>query len=118
MTRWQWGVVIALVLLIVVVFGAVIIIGYNAPNELLQQGSEIKSAYAACQEWTRERLKAPSSAVFPPQSEISAERRNFAWRIRFTVDAQNSFGAFLRSDVYCKVRDRDDSWYLVTLEIE
>jgi hypothetical protein len=72
-------------------------------------------AIQACHDGARERLKAPRSATFPSDSEVEVGVFNQASTFRGIsipkgsraitsyVDAQNSFGALIRSSVSCFV---------------
>lgn len=54
-----------------------------------------KRVYYAAQEFVKEKLKSPTSAVFG--KEYSYIKDGNRWKIEGTVDADNSFGAKLRS---------------------
>jgi hypothetical protein len=58
-----------------------------------------------CEEAVRARLKAPSSAEFSNQfeTEISEVTAGQTYRVRGSVDAQNSFGAKIRGRYICTV---------------
>ena len=75
-------------------------------------------AYVMCQQFIEERLKAPGSAKYPVFSEIQMVQDGNAFTIFSYVDAQNSFGALIRSDYECAVEYiGDDRWNLNNLEI-
>jgi len=62
-------------------------------------------AWIVCQDFVLERLTAPATADFPTgyadfTSVLSDER----FRVESYVDAENSFGAFIRTDFVCVVR--------------
>jgi hypothetical protein len=44
----------------------------------------------------RRKLKAPASAIFPPQSAVRIVGSYHNWNVFGYVDAQNSYGAWLR----------------------
>jgi hypothetical protein len=79
-----------------------------------------------CQLNVENRLKSPSSADFP--SSLSTDIRdvgNNVFEIRSYVDSQNSFGAMIRTDYFCKIQyigseadDEADSrfWSLLQLD--
>jgi hypothetical protein len=63
-----------------------------------------------CEDWVREQLKSPSSADFNDGSVTGAGAGPYT--ITGTVDAQNSFGAMLRSDWTCTIEYRaDEKWH-------
>jgi hypothetical protein len=86
-----------------------------------------RMAYIICQLYVEDRLKAPSTADFP--SSLSTDIRdlgNNVFEIRSYVDAQNSFGAMIRTNWYCKIQyigtPEDDEtqlryWNLLQLDI-
>lgn len=55
-------------------------------------------AIARCREAIKERLNAPSTAEFQSTATGSA-----TWTVVGTVDAENGFGAKIRSDYQCSV---------------
>lgn len=57
------------------------------------------SASKACEALVEAQLKAPSTAEF----NSDAQGGNGTWRVRGTVDAENSFGAQVRSEYACDV---------------
>ena len=79
--------------------------GREAPAD---EGSSVQptpfAAFIQCQAFVKNTLKAPASAQFPskPLSAIHAGANRFV--VTATVDAQNSFGAMLRSDWICQTR--------------
>jgi hypothetical protein len=85
-------------------------------------------AYDVCKDFVKERLKAPGSAKFPDfyksRDEILVIEDESIYTIKSTVDAENSFGAELRSRFRCQVRDETGgadasrvSWGLVEVTI-
>jgi hypothetical protein len=76
-------------------------------------GSPAEARYY-CQEFVRDRLRAPSTAEF---SDVSSTGGENTFTVRGQVDAENAFGAPLRNRFTCEVRyDPDDeSWNLVNL---
>jgi hypothetical protein len=65
----------------------------------------------ACQSSVESRLKAPSSADFGGQ--IATDDGGGSWTVEGSVDAQNSFGAMMRTDYTCTV-DYNDGDVFVT----
>ncbi|MFQ1002627.1 hypothetical protein [Modestobacter sp. SSW1-42] len=69
-----------------------------------------------CEDFVKDRLKSPSSADFPSSSSYVVTGAGNQYTVQGYVDAENSFGASLRTDWTCSVRDNgDESWNLVTL---
>jgi ribosomal protein S27AE len=76
-------------------------------------------AWVSCQEFVEKRLKAPSSADFPFfDKNFVTDLGGGAFHVQAYVDAQNSFGAKLRSDFTCDVHDTGDTWYLDAVDIK
>lgn len=65
-------------------------------------GSDARTARNACVSAVGEQLAAPGSAKF---SIDLATKTEGVWTIHGSVDAQNSFGALIRSDFRCTVKD-------------
>lgn len=55
-----------------------------------------------CEDWVSEKLKAPSTAKFSGERQSSTGADS--WTITGAVDAQNGFGAMIRSAWTCDVR--------------
>lgn len=78
-------------------------------------------AYTVCQQFTEQRLKAPSTADWPfgAGRESTQHLGNGKYRVQTYVDAQNSFGAMLRNQVDCTVQWQEGgSWSLENLVIQ
>lgn len=58
-------------------------------------------ARSICEDWVKDRLKAPSSAKFTDGAESGGGGK---YTISGSVDAQNSFGAMIRSTWTCDIR--------------
>lgn len=95
-----------------------------------------------CQEFVKKKLKAPSTADFgglfddrsqavfmtieQAEAVVSAEfikklhNPDGVWGVTGSVDAQNSFGAMLRSDYTCVLDydPADDKWYPLSVEVK
>lgn len=78
-------------------------------------------AYFMAQEFVKKHLKAPATADFPSYSnqDINISRRNdTTFLISGFVDAQNSFGANLRTNYKCEIMYvGNDLWQLVNINI-
>jgi hypothetical protein len=73
-------------------------------------------ALVTCQQFVTDRLKAPSTAEFSGHEIINADPQ---WTVRGAVDAQNGFGAMLRSNYVCTVTLTPDgkTWQLNSLDL-
>ncbi|MBA4376972.1 MAG: hypothetical protein C0401_12490 [Anaerolinea sp.] len=79
--------------------------------------SPSESAWYACRQFVEDRLKAPKTADFERYDANKVTKYNKSeWIVTITVDAQNSFGAMIRSEFICSVRDQGDTWKLLSLE--
>jgi hypothetical protein len=66
-------------------------------------------AISECVEAVKEILKAPATASFSGEKASRQGRQN--WRVVGVVDAENSFGALIRSEWDCEVQaQRDGTW--------
>lgn len=61
------------------------------------------------EEFVPKRLKAPSTAEF---SGVTVASSGEVYTVTGSVDAQNSFGAMIRSSFTCVVRDAGSQWVL------
>ena len=71
-------------------------------------------AMVACEGFVKDRLKSPASADFSEEQAVTADA---GWIVTGNVDAQNSFGAKLRSTFVCQVHPTGDSWTLDSISI-
>lgn len=73
------------------------------------------------QKFVRQNLKAPTTALFPSSTfdNCMTTQSGVTWRVRSFVDAQNSFGAMIRSDYNVEMRysPSSDTWALVDIAI-
>lgn len=77
------------------------------------------TAQVMCEDFVKDRLKAPATAEFGNLGDegVTWNAGRGLYVVRDTVDAENSFGAKIRSDFVCKIKttDQGDSWTLVGL---
>lgn len=74
-------------------------------------GDQSIGAWILCQERMDSTLKAPASAGYPLISELSVQKVGTTYTFpRAWVDAQNSFGAQIRTFFSCTAIDYEDSW--------
>lgn len=79
--------------------------GSSGPDEM---GAKI-----ACKQFVEDHLRAPSTADFQGYGSMTAAGGPTTWTVGGYVDAENGFGAQIRSDFTCKVSSADgDSWTL------
>lgn len=97
------------------IFVAVIAMAVGAAAGFQAWGGESR-AKDACEESVANRLRAPSSAEFV--RSIATEGEDGVWTVSGTVDAQNGFGAMIRSFYTCKVENEELGWYAYSVEIE
>jgi hypothetical protein len=107
---------------VLVVMAALIALGL-AVNAVLPHPAEPARAAVAnphtvwriCQERVSAGLKAPASAEFPSYDERSIHQSGALWTVNSYVDAQNSFGAQLRTRYTCTASFHPDG---ATYDIE
>ena len=87
-------------------------------------GDRSSMAHIQCQNFVRDRLRAPSTADFPLlDREVRREASDTYFVISY-VDAQNGFGATIRNNYNCRVRFRGGeaadqrNWELVDMLIQ
>ena len=80
-------------------------------------GSEKTMAHIMSQGFVKKRLKSPGSAEFPSMAwdktdiRISFDRSTGLYTVRAWVDAQNSFGAKIRTNYIVVLKEaRPDNW--------
>ncbi len=61
-------------------------------------------------------LKAPATAKFPSYNEFLADKKGGYWEVYTYVDAQNSFGAMIRTRFCVKMKNLGDTWQLVDIQ--
>lgn len=100
---------------ILIVFGLVVLCCVGVMIASMKGGDRAPNGYdaeIACEKFVKDRLKAPSTAKF---SNVQHTGGGGRWTVTGAVDAQNSFGAMIRSNFTCSVRLDGDTWYLVSL---
>lgn len=106
--RWFW-------LLVVFIFvGIVAVAAIGSDDE-----PTADDAVFICQEFVADRLKAPSTADFATPRQSVVRRSGNAFIVNSYVDAENSFGANVRTRYSCMVQPTDDGdWRLQNLNID
>jgi hypothetical protein len=107
------SVIRGLVGLVVLIF----IINMIWPEEAARAEHSDIAAATACESFVRDRLRAPSTAKFPWSEQQTVHAGNGLYTVRGAVDAQNGFGAQIRSRYLCRVQFEaaDRSWTLKDL---
>ena len=96
----------------------------SSPKSDEEPKDESSMASIQCKEFVKERLKSPSSADFPLLDYQASVIGNNQYVIRSYVEAQNSFGANLKSNYVCIVKWNGQesyairNWELISLEID
>lgn len=77
-------------------------------------------AFTACQEFVRNRLKAPATADFPCcYSDLTERLSGDRYRVDAHVDSENALGAKIRTDFVCTVQlESGYQWTLVDLQVQ
>jgi hypothetical protein len=82
----------------------------------VDRGPDDIGAYVVCQDFVEDSLKAPSTAKFASMSDSTITSTGWVYTVSSYVDAENSFGAMIRTDFLCKVSYKgDDNWHLEEL---
>ena len=83
-------------------------------------GPDKLTAYVMAEGWVEDRLKAPSTAKFPNNyDEHTTKISENKFRINSYLDAENSFGAMIRTRFTAVVEYvGDDKWRLISIDIE
>lgn len=76
-------------------------------------------AYSVSQEFVQERLKTPSTAKFPVfKDDMVVHLNNNRFKVSSYVDAQNSFGAVVRTLYTCWIKNvGGNEWELENIEL-
>ena len=89
--------------LAVVIVGGLVVSSMGSDREPYDPNNSYE-AIAQCEDLVTENLKAPSTAEFDSSASGFG-----TWTVTGTVDAENSFGAMLRSEFQCTVVVSGDS---------
>lgn len=108
--RRRLAVALPLLFIALLVFQRFFPFGDDTERRLQVDAALRRDAFEVCQRFVRERLKAPRTAEFQSYTQGAIERVNDddyerrPFKVSSSVDAQNAFGAMLRSDYTCVVR--------------
>ena len=103
--RWGCGGILAIITVLSVLVWS---FSDDAPGE--------GEARVVCENFVSDRLKAPGSAEFN-RPEITPDRDG-QWVVRGSVDADNAFGATMRVDYTCTVRDTGDGETMTLVDLD
>ncbi len=119
-TILTFSVAIIISLIIIMFFGT----SNSNISSNISMGSTIivnKDSYGHDETWARaevhsivsSHLKAPSTAKFPWPDEEKVSRSGDTWTVSGWVDAQNSFGAMIRSNYVVKITSTSENTYKI-----
>lgn len=100
--RWAWGIGLAVLALL----------AWLLTIPLRGDDHSAGDAPRMCRDFVKQQLISPGSAKF---SGEQVQHVGGEYTVTGSVDAQNAFGALLRRDYTCVLRDEGDSWRLVSL---
>lgn len=111
---------IVLIALLALLAGLFSLFGPNEPDPEAQARNEKIEAYVAAKKFVEDRLKAPATAKFPwYNDDFVSIRDDGNYAVTAYVDAENSFGANIRTVFNLILRDAgNNQWQLVDIEIE
>ena len=77
------------------------------------EGATGEVAKTMCEEFVKDRLKAPTTAEF---YDATATKGVSGWTVDGNVDSENSFGGMVKNRYRCKVTNtHGDTWHLNSL---
>lgn len=115
------GLVLIGVLLLLIIVCAILSPGKLFPGKTGQQsGPDEMGAWTISQQFVNDALKAPATASYPSYDEsFVTDLGGGRFKVDAYVDAQNSFGAKIRSRFTCTVSSSDGThWHLENINIE
>jgi hypothetical protein len=113
---------ISFIILVLIIIGVSMNRGQQTNKETSNSDLAF-DAYVMCKQKVEERLKAPSTAEFLPHAasdikRMAGDKRGDMYEVNSYVDAQNSFGAKIRTNFKCSVVhvNKTDGWILASLK--
>lgn len=95
--------------------------GIASPPVSLSDAATTSDACYMAQKFVKDELKAPATSTFAPCSEPDSlvTQNGTEWTVRSWVDAQNGFGAMLRTDFTAQLtyRPATRTWTLAGLQM-
>ena len=101
----QWKVVLTLAALVGLVMFVMSVTPRDKPEPLPAYVPTAEGALKGCRSLVERKLKAPSTAEFPADERLTGTPP--PWIISGSVDAENSFGAMIRTQWVCEIRYTD-----------
>lgn len=106
----------------VALFAAIAVLyGIASPPVSLSDTAITSDACYMAQKFVRQKLKAPATAQFPESTEANCQTTQAAgtWTVTSYVDAQNGFGAMIRTDYMAQMSHNanTDTWTLIEIEM-
>ncbi|WP_142459659.1 hypothetical protein [Geodermatophilus aquaeductus] len=90
----------------------------NDDNKSSGGGRDEIGAGVACEEFVKRQLRAPATADFPNFQEYVVTGSGDQYTVQGYVDAQNGFGALIRSDWSCSIqRDEEQEQWTLTAPV-
>lgn len=104
--------------LVVIIIAIGLWIGFSIGGTEIKGPSSI-DAYVMSQKFVEDRLKTPSTAKFPTyKEEMVVQLNDNRFKVSAYVDAQNTFGATIRTHYTCWVKNTSgDRWSLENIEL-
>lgn len=90
-----------------------LVIGHFSGGD--QEGDSGAYVKVSCREWVKEKLKAPASADFSSETTSYSSGR---YTVTGLVDAQNSFGAQVRSSFTCVATHSGETTRLISVTVK
>lgn len=106
-----------IILAVITLFGVIAVLG-DSDNQTADEGDRVGAALT-CEKFVKDRLKAPASAGFPTVSGQTIVSTGNRWKVESHVDADNGFGANVRTEYVCVVTyEGDGSWRLQQMDMQ
>lgn len=115
------GKIVALILfgIIIVAFSYILFFSHGPTAQTAKPHTpDAIELYVQAQQFVKQTLKAPSTAEFPIDPISVGTDGNGLYQVESTVDAQNSFGAPIRSRWMLNMRLTEGKWVLEQMQID
>lgn len=107
---------LVIVLLVLGLVVGVYILEFALSNNKNQANDPKSNAYYACREFIKKQLKSPASANFERYDISMVSKYMNDYSVTLYVDADNSFGANIRTTFKCQVTSTNNNWVLKSLD--
>lgn len=111
-----WKILVALVALLIVGVAVERLLPHQQAAPVTEVANP-RTAWRLCQERVSAGLKAPSTADFPAYDEHAMSNSGGLWVVKSYVDADNSFGAHIRTRYECSATFKDGRWSVDSLKV-